>query len=805
MVIGEAPGYQEAKQGRPFVGPSGEKLNEYLTLAGWSRADVYVTNLVACRPPGNRVPTEAERLACRGRLDGELYEAKPSILLLLGATAADDFLSGATLRLYHGLPHLEATRVIVPMYHPAAGLHRPGMRATIAQDWQLLPKRLKEGRVERGVDYSHGSAPAWRPCGTPIPIVKAPRDYYNTIAAVDTEVNIADGALVGISISDEPGKATFYRFDPGEQHHPIPPGPLVLHNVKFDLKVLRRHAMDLSCRKLADTMIAAYLVGEPQLGLKPLALKRLGLQMQTLRPLMDQATELMFESYLQEAHGKLEGLDKELHRSMAESLATVMLSGDKPKALARRSKLRGIIGEPPRADVIDVARLLPEKLKDYACADADMTFRLWPGLEQEMMEKGVLDLFWNVEMPLVPVLANMEEKGLAVDRGRAMELKVKFTRKADELVVSLKDHLGLGNPGSSDQVGEVLYKTLGLPILAYTDGGKPSTARWVLETLAETEPYVRDILAYRHYVKLVGTYLDPWLETEGRIHPDFNQVRQASDEDAWGATATGRLSSSGPNFQNIPARTEEGIAVRSCIVAEPGNILVSLDDSQIELVLMAIDANDEEMIEAFSKGADIHAETAKILYGVDEPTDGQRFVGKTINFAWGYGIREVQLARTLTLSGIRTTRERAGELLQAFEARRPKLKARWLEVAEEARERGYATTFWGRRRYLPELQIAENEYQFYEAAKRAYSHRIQGTAADLSKVALVAVDQLVPNSLICAIHDERLLEVPMDTLTKEWLDDIMNEALVEIRKNMPHPELLRMTAETGHRWGEMNG
>ena len=763
-IVGEAPGYHEDKVGRPFVGPSGRELDKLLLLAGLTKGDVFVTNLVMCRPVANRVPTLGERAACRPRLTKELKGY--NTVVLLGATATSDFLPGVSIGRYHGIPHHRGQITYIPMYHPAACLHNPKLRSTMMEDWLNVAHMVEHHEVD--IKYERVS-------------------HFKTqkLCAVDTEI---DGGLIAMSVSDTEGVAFMLETPQVELLD------IIMHNAKFDLKVLRKAGLDLFSHHMVDTMIAAFLCGYQHIGLKVLALKLLGVEMLRLGPLIDEAQELLLEDYLVQAR------TVELPKSMAKSLQDTLASNNRAKALSRRHALRKVLGEPPMAGVKDVKSMLSHKFFSYSCADADMTFRLWPILQKEMESKGVLELFHKVEMPLVKVLANMEDRGLAINRGQAEATRDIFQHKAKELGTKLCGSLGVANLNSRDEIARVLYDVLGLRILGYTDTGKPTTARWALETLAEDEPLVEELLAYRHYVKLVSTYLDPWLSTTGRIHADFNQVRSISDDDAWGATATGRLSSSGPNFQNIPGRTPEGLMVRSCIVAERGR-LVSIDDKQIELVLMAIDAQDNEMIEAFRRGEDIHSDTAKLLFDVQEPTAAQRYVGKQANFMWGYGIRASQFAKSLTNDGVPTTRARAQELLSLFEAKRPMLKARWHKVVQEATSLGYATTMWGRRRYLPELQNARTEEEHYAAAKQAYSHRIQGTAADISKVALIEVDQRAPGDLVCAIHDERLLET---ILTLEEIYGIVKETLGEISKwGIPHSDLFAMSVKEGPDWGHL--
>lgn len=780
-VIGEAPGATEERSGIPFSGMSGNDLDhKYLPLAGLKRKDVFTDNICACRPPtrsGNRKPPIRAVKACADRLAAKMAEVNPEIVILLGATPIEALAGGLSLKANHGLVFKRELwgkeRRVVTMYHPAAGMHDPTKRATIVQDWQMLPERLAQ--TQDGFRRS----------------IRQTANHYSvktSLAALDTETDSLGplhSKMVGVSIAQRDKPAIWARGVSLDN----PTMMVVAWNWKYDWHVLRRHGMSYP-PSVADGMIAAYLCGEPSLGLKGITKRYLNYEMDSLKPMLEEAERVLLMEHL------LSATALDLTKQQRKSLDTTLSSSDPAMALRRRYKLRQVIGQPPIPTVSDVDALMPERLMDYSCDDAEATLQLWPMFQHRMAEYGVSHLFWNVEMPLVPVLADMEVRGLEIDREQCMRLQHEWVNKLLFLQRKLKREVGLENPGSPPQVAHVVYEMLGHKPFAWTDSGAPSTQAWVLERLAEDEPVVRDILEWRKYAKLCSTYLEPWLDSVGRIHPEFNQVRQYG-EDAEGATATGRLSSSGPNFQNVPVRTPEGKQVRACIIAGDGNILVSADYRQLEWVLMGVGANSKFIVDSYQdETVDIHAHNAAII-GTDRDT------GKRVTYLWIYGGGAGKLAQILGIP-----REVAQAYLSRFEAGYPDVHEwRWAEVAK-AEDRGFATTLWGRRRYIPELASAKNEYEFTEAAKRAFNMFPQGTAADIAKLGTVRVHDALTNmglispttGIIAQVHDECLLEIPESALTSDFVCAIIG-ALQSAGEQLPIT--LGVGIKYGKRWGQM--
>jgi DNA polymerase-1 len=407
---------------------------------------------------------------------------------------------------------------------------------------------------------------------------------------------------------------------------------------------------------------------------------------------------------------------------------------------------------------VSFAEVPLEKAMEYACEDADYTLRLRDLFEPQLEEQELDGLFHELEIPLVPVLARMEANGIRIDVPFFQEMN----RRLEGELEGLRDEIvGLAgeefNLNSTPQLREILFDRLELPVLKKTKTG-PSTDASVLEELAEMgNPLPKRLLDYRQLEKLRNTYVDalPRLVNprSGRIHTSFNQT----------VAATGRLSSSDPNLQNIPIRTELGREIRKGFVAEEGCLFFGADYSQIELRILAHFSGDEAFVQAFRDGIDVHRQTASVIFGVplDDVTHEMRGRAKTINFATLYGQGDFSLARQLGIS-----REEARDFIQAYFDRFSGVRAFLDQQVGLARDRGYVETLSGRRRYVPEIKAANwNVRQFGERV--AQNTPIQGTAADLIKTAMIRIQGLLdhrfPRSrLLLQVHDELLLEVPED-------------------------------------------
>ncbi len=534
-------------------------------------------------------------------------------------------------------------------------------------------------------------------------------DYFLTkqILSLDTETtstHAIDAELVGLSFATEENKA-FYVTIPAEREQalkfveifkPLYENENILkigQNIKYDMEVLANYGVELK-GKLFDTMIAHYLI------------------------------------------------QPELHHNM-DYLAETLLN-------YKTVHIEELIG-PKGKNQKSMREVDPNQVCEYAAEDADVTLKLYHVLEPKLKENNLETLFWDIEMPLVPVLADMEMSGVLLDTKALKETSDIFNKRMNEYEEKIYEQAGEKfNISSPKQVGEILFgkmKIMEKPKKTRT--GQYVTSEEVLQTLKSKAPIVEDILNYRGMKKLLSTYVDslPTLinPRTGHIHTSFNQA----------LTATGRLSSSDPNLQNIPVRTDDGKEIRKCFIPEPGCKFFSADYSQIELRIMAHLSGDENMIEAFRSGFDIHKATAAKIWKeqMDDVTDSQRKKAKQANFGIIYGITTYGLAQRMEIPN-----GEAKEIIDGYFATFPKVKEYMEKAKETARQKGYAETIFGRRRYLPDINSANGTVRGF-AERNAINAPIQGSEADVIKVAMVKIwnrfkKENIRSKMILQVHDE---------------------------------------------------
>jgi len=591
------------------------------------------------------------------------------------------------------------------------------------------------------------------------------------VFTVDTETTGLDAtraALVGISIGLGDGRAFYLPF----RHREATSLELDLDDDREDgvenLPPVDSPALAPLRDLLADGEV---LKVAHNLKYDQLILERAG------APIRGPVFDTMIASYVLDPGRRSHGLDE---------LALEFLAHRATKYTDVTGKGKSQI---PFAEVpLDVAR-------DYACEDVDVTWRLWERFRDDLKEEGesLQALFDDVEMPLVSVLAGMERNGIGLDLDFFSEMQETMQAELDALMTRIHDAAGAEfNLNSTPQLREILFEKLELPVIKRTKTG-PSTDASVLEELAsEGHEVPRLMLDYRELSKLQSTYVEalPRLvnpET-GRIHTSFNQT----------VAATGRLSSSDPNLQNIPIRTELGREIRKGFVAGEGRVLLGADYSQIELRVLAHFSGDDAFVDAFRHDRDVHRQTAAVIFDVelDAVTAEQRAQAKTINFATLYGQGAFGLSQQLGIS-----REDAQEFIDQYFERFAGVRSFLDEQVEKARSQGYVETLMGRRRYVAELKSKNwNVRQFGERV--AQNTPIQGTAADLIKVAMLHVDAALAGAgldalMLLQVHDELLFEVAEDqvedlrALVKEKMEGAME-------LNVP----LRVESGVGHSWYE---
>jgi len=435
-----------------------------------------------------------------------------------------------------------------------------------------------------------------------------------------------------------------------------------------------------------------------------------------------------------------------------------------------------------------------EQAAPYAAEDAEACLCLHRALMPRLEATGsLLAVFRKIEMPLVPVLSRIERRGVLIDAEMLSRQSDELEQRLNQLESAAHDCAGeVFNIGSPKQIQAILFEKQGLPIKAKTPKGQPSTAESVLAELAEDYPLPKLILEHRGLSKLKSTYTDKLpLEISvvtGRVHTSYHQA----------VAATGRLSSSDPNLQNIPIRTAEGRRIRQAFVAPPGRVLIAADYSQIELRIMAHLSNDDRLLEAFRTGADVHRATAAEIFGIaqDAVSDEQRRAAKAVNFGLIYGMSAFGLGRQLGIE-----RGAAQEYVDLYFARYPGVRAFMDETKESARDHGFVETVYGRRLYLPEIN-ARNAQRRQYAERTAINAPMQGTAADIIKRAMIAVDSWIegeraPATLIMQVHDELVLEVDENAV------DAVTERVCELMTGSAELTVpLIVDAGSGANWDE---
>ncbi len=430
-----------------------------------------------------------------------------------------------------------------------------------------------------------------------------------------------------------------------------------------------------------------------------------------------------------------------------------------------------------------------KKVVDYACYEAYIAWKSKGILESNLKEKGMYELYENIEMPLVFVLYDMEKEGIRADGDKLKEYSRELAVSINKIEKRIYEEAGEEfNINSPKQLGVVLFEKLQLPNEKKTKTGY-STSAEVLDKLAPDHPIVADVLEYRQLSKLKSTYADGlinFIEQDGKIHTTFNQT----------ITATGRLSSTDPNLQNIPIRIELGKLIRKVFLPEEGHLFVDSDYSQIELRVLAHLSDDEKLIAAFKNGQDIHRSTASLVFDTpfDEVTDIQRRNAKAVNFGIVYGISAFGLANDLNIG-----RKEAQAYIDSYFEKYPKIKAFLDKTVSEAKEKGYIKTMFGRIRPIPELS-SSNFMQRQFGERVAMNSPIQGTAADIIKIAMIRVhDRLLKENLksklILQVHDELLIETAEDE--KEYVIELLEE---EMHKATDLKVSMEVGTECGYDW-----
>jgi DNA polymerase-1 len=701
-----------------------------------------------------------------------LDQVAPRFRTKLEEGRADAYLSRDLGRIVTDVPielDLEACRM--------QGYDRDAVAEHFRQlEFRSLLTRLQVGPVEgagkQQLPLFVSAAPSAPPPGSACWVVSSAEDLERLerqldeahVLSIDTETTSTDpmtASLVGISLATAAGAGVYLPVG----HSPAWAGgpqldlehvaqalrprlaadtlPKVGHNLKYDMIVLARHGLPLGPLTF-DTMLAEWLCdpASRNLGLKSLAWVRLGREMTEIESLI--------------GSGKTQ-------RSMSE---------------------------------VPIDQVAP-----YAAADAEVCLALQPLLEAELREKGQAQLFREMEMPLVGILADMEQAGIRLDVGFLSGLSQQMAVRLAELEAEVYGLVGHEfNLNSTQQLSHVLYGELSLEPpdrTRKTSAGRYSTAASVLDDLRHKHPVVDLILEHREVAKLKSTYTDALpvrvLPGTGRVHTSYNQT----------GSVTGRLASSDPNLQNIPIRTDLGRQIRAAFIAEDGHQLLSVDYSQIELRIVAHMAQDQAMIQAFLEDQDIHAATAAAVFGGDPAhiTAEQRRNAKAVNFGLIYGMSAYGLSRSTDL-----TLGEADDFVKVYFQRFPGVRAYLDHTRRQAAARGYVETLFGRRRYFPQLSPTASgipEVNRARAEREAINAPIQGTAADVIKIAMIRLPAAMSGAglsghMLLQVHDELVLEVPQNEVAPTVA---LVKRVMESAASLVVP--LKTDAKVGRSWTDM--
>lgn len=827
LFLGEYPGVDEMKWGRPFVGRAGRELSRWLN--GYTlpyRQDVRLSNLRRTPLPGKHWVLDQED---EEALAAEFERVKPSVIVTLGAHVTQYFLGDVTLEATHSIPH-RSTRddypvMVYPSYNPAAALHSPGLQSLFAYSMRRLGLYLEGKLPDPVVD----NAPQIYQVGGSLMLLEDP--------AVDTEG--LPGRNWGASWSQADGYGSVARV--GYEFDQFATGikllragranlRLTLHNALHDLRVLREMGLDLDDLDIAydDTMVMAYLLGlEPQ-GLKPLAYRWCGAQHTDYSDVVAVPSARIAEEWVATVASHPDVPEK------VRKLILAMLAKGKPETLRKRwaeCRSREIIveemellphdeGDPPEATLDDVPL---QTAVNYAGRDADLTRRIKPGLRSQI-HAYELDDVYETDLRIIPMVDRMQAVGLDVDIPHFQNLIDLF--KLEEHINAELLHREYGsplNPNSGDQVAHALYDDLKLhekyPNLRikWTKGGDKKAARLttndkVLEALELAHPLVQLIQEGREIRKMRGTYAEAILRLvgrDGRLHPRFRITR----------TDTGRLSAAEPNVLALPKHSERGKLIRMGLRAGPGRVLSEWDLTQIEMVVFACDSMDSVMLEAFRRGLDFHGDTAARMNSYDyaqfmarvnaedEDAADERFRAKAVNFGILMGITEFGLLDQYHKNGLleKSLDDAGGDLKLWHETYRE--GSNYIDRKHaEARQYGFVRDRWGRMRWLEGIHSAD-KYIAAEAERMAQATPTQSGAQGCIKRSMGAVwPQLVQLrkdgiwvECLLQVHDALVLEhYPEDTAL---LDAVMMNALCNTVR-LPIP--IKAKAKTGvQRLGEL--
>lgn len=830
LVVAEAPGVEEDKEGRPLVGMSGQEARHSLSINGILGFGVCLTNIVQCWPEGNRDPTSDEISNCtRAHLVDLLEELQPEWIITMGAISTRYFLGNVTMEMVHGIPHSVnwgKGTIIIPVYHPAAGFHSPETMIHYQSDMRVAGDVIK-GKIKPhppNDEYEGGEHYEVVNKGGMQPYLE-----YSDVVAIDTETKQGEPWCLSVSVS--PGTALVAIADQRPSLNALNEvvnyrhTTTVVHNAPFDLPVLAK--MGIHPAKIADTMVMAYLLQDEPQGLKPLAKRHLGMDMSSYTEMVEEATHTKALAYLErvlewdwpdpepvlewkkgEPHVRQpQNVEKKVKRVLADIEAGKDINPyDRWRKMEDVGDQEEILGPLTEGDLGDIPF---EEAVRYSARDADATIRLYPILWGRIEAAGLVETFER-DMRAMPMVVDMMENGMPVDVEAFAVLSQYFQGRMDEIQDSIQMKVGrlMGNdrinPASYPQMSILIYDRLALDVKggrhkSKSGAAEKSTANDILQRYVDLHPVVQEVIDWREYAKLKNTYADAipkLVGGDGRVRSTLRITR----------VTTGRLSSSKPNLMAQPVRSSEGRKVRDCYLAKDGYVFVEGDYSQVEMRVAASEAKDERMMRIFWEGADIHSQTASDMFGVplgnlDEMK--HRYPAKRIGFGILNLITAKGLHRELIVGGAKgwTVADCEGMIHAWFDIY-PGIAAYMKANGEHAKRYGYVVDMWGRRRFIPGIKTV-NRWARIEAERQAGNAPIQMGAQGVIKEAMGLLQPICRElgiKPLIQIHDSLLFEAPEDRA--KAVIPILKSVMEEVAPDdfiVPLP----VDFKIGRRWGSM--
>lgn len=795
-IIGEAPGEDEVKQRRFFVGKAGQELSNYLYRVGIPRERCHISNVIKCNPPGNRNPKEEEVANCCGVLLDELSTVRPRFIASVGRFATQFFLGDVNMETVHGIPYRithPVPAVVIPVYHPSAGLHDTTFMSHVMMDFISIKQAM-----ERKIPIRNVGVTTTPP---PYTLVKDPAilEYAlegEKVVAIDTETQDDWYTPWSLQICTRPemGGCVVLAEDAHlvqivAKHLANPEVLTIIHNSLFDLSLLRN--MQVYPARITDTMIMAYLLQTEPQGLKSLAYRHLNVRMDEYNEVVTPRTQEMAIEYLVKAAGfdwgKLppvyevkagkpkvrqpQPINQKIERILKDVAegkeVDVYERWHKTPLLDGRGMVEQRLGAMRKAYLKDVVPI--EKAYQYAATDAWATTQVFPILAKKIQALELQDVL-DRDIGIIPMVETMQRVGMHVDPVYFAELKRAFTEEMDEVNARITSLVGDVHPGSDPQVMKLLENLKLINVKRKMVNGKEVVVRKkatdiaAMELIKDKHPVVPEIMRWRSLSKLVDSFIDVLLEKKGeddRIRTTLRVTR----------VVTGRLASSNPNLMAQPTRSEDGRKIRGGFTAPEGKVLISGDQSQVEMRVVAHISGDEKMIDVFCSGKDIHAFTASGMFGlpIDQLDEMKhRYPAKRVGFGILNMISAKKLLKEMSVGGAEGwTEVKCQKMIDDWFALYTGVADYVEDRKSEARRTGMVRDMFGRIRLVPEVLSVHP--QIVEAGiRQSVNAPIQMGAQGIEKECM---RQLVPlyqsfgeNAVtpLIQIHDDILWEVDED-------------------------------------------